>query len=753
MEKKTYPLLYYKLNDNAVLGILVGTEYEVVDKDLRNVKALLSEYLAKQYKKYDEYPYTEIVMPKLKVFQVNVRPAYKNDNGLFPINTALKVPVVAVYGEHENGHFECHLPLFNRNFYYYDAKQFASLVTHFSTNLLNNLAPEELYRHMQFPKPQLDYIHLKVNENRDFNWEEGYERTYPALKKVADPYPPTKAVRRKISAFPEAAWELENKVEEVVDILVNVGSSLLVVGAHGVGKSSVLKQAIKKIVTRNRKQRLGFTFWQMMPQRITATAKYLGEWQQTCEEMVDDLAAANGVLWVMDFIRLLQIGGGGPEDSVAAFLASFINKGKIQIVGEVTPREYESLRRLLPGFADNFQVIKIEELPEKKIHTIMDKFSEYCGKNLKINVSKDAVELSYRLLLRYFPYERFPGKAVKFLAKAVSEAQINQSNKICRPEVLNNFIQQTGMPELFLRDDILLDHKDPERYFNKQIMGQKAVISHLCTTVKVFKAGLNNPHKPITTMLFSGPTGVGKTASAKALANYFFGKGQKRSPLIRIDMSEFQHPGMLSRFIGAGNEVGKLVQEIRERPFSVLLLDEVEKADPSIFDALLTVLDEGVLVDNFGRTTNFRNTIIIMTSNLGATNQRSIGFGGEDAPKYDSAIRDFFRPEFINRIDHVVVFNSLNSSDIKKITEKELEELKQREGFEKRGLKLEFTPAVAAHLSKVGFDVRYGARPLQRAMEMEVVSPLAKWLLEHPTLNNCTLKVDFSGGALKIVRK
>ena len=251
-------------------------------------------------------------------------------------------------------------------------------------------------------------------------------------------------------------------------------------------------------------------------------------------------------------------------------------------------------------------------------------------------------------------------------------------------------------------------------------------------------------------MLFSGPTGVGKTASAKALASYFFGKGQKRSPLIRIDMSEFQHPGMLSRFIGAGNEVGKLVQEIRERPFSVLLLDEVEKADPTIFDALLTVLDEGVLVDNFGRTTNFRNTIIIMTSNLGASNRRSIGFGSSDSPKYDSAIRNFFRPEFVNRIDHIVIFNSLTSKDIEKITLKELEELKQREGFTKRGFQLEFTTAVAAHLSKVGFDERYGARPLQRAIEREIVSPLAQWILANPKVENCKLKVDFQEGELKI---
>jgi len=252
-------------------------------------------------------------------------------------------------------------------------------------------------------------------------------------------------------------------------------------------------------------------------------------------------------------------------------------------------------------------------------------------------------------------------------------------------------------------------------------------------------------------MIFAGPTGVGKTASAKALADYFFGIGQQRSPLIRIDMSEFQHAGQIARFIGAGKEVGKLVQEIRERPFSVLLLDEVEKADPAIFDAFLTVLDEGMLVDAFGRITNFRNTIIIMTTNLGASNRQSIGFGDgmPDEAAYQSAIGKYFRPEFVNRIDSVVMFNALNATDIRTITVKELNDLKQREGFVKFNLDLEYSENLLTHLATVGFDPRYGARPLQRAIEREIVSPLANWLLENKVKNK-KLKLDYSNDKLII---
>lgn len=752
MEKINYPLVYFKIGEHAILGILIGTDFQVVEKDLKSVKSALSEYLKQQYKKFDDYPFLSIEKPQLKIFNIDVRPTYRERTGAYPQSKTLQVPVVAVYGENSNGYFECFLPLMDESFYYYEKKEFSTLTSHFATNFFNGLKPEEIYRYLIYSEPQLDEVSLKVNHSRNFNWDAPqHERRYETLERIAQRFPYDRNMQRNISAFPQVAWELEHKVTEVIEKVINVRSNVLLVGGNGVGKSSVLMQAIKNITSKGRKQKLDFTFWQVRAQRITATSKYLGEWQEMVEKMVDDLEAANGILWLVDFIRLLQIGGGGPEDSVAAFMISFLQQGKIQIIGEVTPNELESVRRLLPGFVENFQIVKIEELPENKIHTILDKFAEYSAQNLKINIEKRALELSYRMLLRYYPYESFPGKAVKFLGQAISQAKIEARNNITRKDVIDNFVKQTGLPELFLRDDLLLNINELKDFFNQKIIGQPKAIEQLTEVVKVFKAGLNNPYKPISTMVFAGPTGVGKTASAKALSAYFFGKGQKRSPLIRIDMSEFQHPSQIARFIGSGREVGKLVQEIRERPFSVLLLDEVEKAAPSIFDALLTVLDEGMMVDAYGRVTNFRNTIIIMTSNLGASNQKSLGFNSkiDDEAVYLSAIGNFFRPEFVNRIDHVVSFSTLSSENIKEITWKELNDLKKREGFVKRGVSLQFTDALVDELAKVGFDERYGARPLQRAIEQMLISPLAKWLLDHNEAESCQLLVDFKGG-LKI---
>ncbi len=751
MRQIKYPLVYYQLRKDAMLGLLVGTDLQLVEKDLRSLRNSLTSYIQKQYKKHDDYWYMDIIEPRLKIFEVKIRPTFRERTGSYPTAQMVKVPVPVIYGATDHGYYECYLPLLEESFYYYDPRQFKSLVNHVATDSLNRLTPEQLHRQLMYTAPQLDIVILKVNEDRMTKQKNyTYQRQYKILERLCVQYPYSKSVRKNISSFPEAAWELEHKVAEVVDSILNLRANLLIVGGHGVGKSSVLRQAIKKLTTKGKKAGMQYTFWQLMSQRLTASAKYMGEWQETSEEMVEELRSANGVLWVVDIIRLLQTGGGGAADSVAAFMLSFLQEGQLQMVGEVTEQELESMRRLLPGFVENFQIVKIEELSEIKVQNILERFGEYSEQNLNIKITAPALTSAYRLLLRYFPYERFPGKAVKFLGQCVNEAQLNNSDRIDQGEVISNFITQTGMPELFLRDEMLLDIGELENHFHSSIIGQPKAVDMLTGIVKVFKAGLNNPAKPVATLLFAGPTGVGKTACAKTLADYFFGKGQKRSPLIRIDMSEFQHPWQISRFIGAGREVGRLVQDIRERPFAVLLLDEVEKAAPSIFDALLTVLDEGILVDAFGRVTNFTNSIIIMTSNLGASNQRSIGFKDTDADEtaYLSAVSSFFRPEFVNRIDNIVMFNALSQDDIRKITLKELRELKEREGFKKKNLELYFTDDLIEHLSRIGFDERYGARPLQRAIEQTIINPMANWLLDHPDAENKSLEVDFDGKLL-----
>ncbi|HMQ50385.1 MAG TPA: AAA family ATPase [Saprospiraceae bacterium] len=746
MERINYPILCYQLQPELVLGLLVGTEVEVLDKDTSSLKANVLDYLQKQYKKHDEFPVFDIVEPRLKMLEIPMRPAYRDRSGSYPFSQSVKVPVPVVFGETAQGNYECHLPLMGESFYYYDPKQFDALVRHGATSLLNQYPPEKLFRLVSYPTPTLETITLKVNYDRDFFWEPPeFQRTYKILGRLAERYPYPKHLRKNIHILPEAAWEMEEVVQTLIEKIVQTRSNVLVVGKQGVGKSAVLQQAIKKISSPAQRQEIGLSFWRIMSQRITASSKYLGEWEQMAEKLIEELSTANGILWVEDVIRLLEIGGEGPEDSMAAFFQYFLQQGRLQLLGECTPQELESIRRLLPGFAQSFQIVQIDELPEYKTIQILQRLAAFSEQNLKITIEEDALRLAYRLLLRYYPYESFPGKAIKFFSQCLNEQMLLDKSGIDKRFVIDTFVRQTGLPELFLRDDLILDTQELSHYFNSQIIGQPMAVNQLSSLVKIYKAGLNNPHKPIYTLLFAGPTGVGKTASCKALANYFFGKGQRKSPLIRIDMSEFQHAYQISRLIGARREPGLLVKEIRERPFSVLLLDEIEKADPSVFDTLLGVLDEGMMVDAFGRVTNFRNTIVIMTSNLGASSRQSIGFSTPDDENtaYHSAIARHFRPEFMNRIDAVVVFRPLDQQSIQEITLKELAEVKKREGITKRRLELLFADALIAHLSKVGFDVRYGARPLQRLIDQWLISGIANWILAHPEAESGQLTVGY----------
>ncbi|MBI1227182.1 MAG: AAA domain-containing protein [Bacteroidetes bacterium] len=744
MEKLTFPLLCFQLNENAVLGLLVGTSYQIVETTPSKVKAALSDHLAKIYKKDGDYPLLELEEPSLRLLETNLRPTYRFSSSAFPLSSKIKITVPLVYGETEPGVYECFLPLLDESFYCYEFGQMDSLARHFISNALDEKSPEEIYRLASYPSPTLEIVTLKIKDDVHFTYTWNVVQSPKVLERLAERYPYPKAIQRNLAAAPDAAWELDTYVAQVVEKLMQQRASVLVVGDNGVGKSAVLRQAFRKLGSFSKKSEAEQSFWRIQAQRFTSSSKYLGEWQETAEELVWELGVMNGILWVEDIARLLREGGKGVEDSVAAYLLPFIQQGKLQVVGEVTPQELESMRRLLPGFVESLQIVELPELPERSLSVVLEKFNAHVLQAHKININTEALATSTRLLRRFYPYESFPGKSIRFLGECVSEAIFQRKNEVSKADVLAQFIRRTGLPELFLRDDLLMDQVALGKFFNEKIIGQEAATEKLTDVIKVFKAGLNNPQKPITTLVFAGPTGVGKTAAAQTLAQYFFGLGQKSSPLIRIDMSEYQHPSQITRFLGTGKEPGRLVQQVRERPFAVLLLDEAEKATPAIFDAFLTVLDEGMLVDAFGRVTNFRNCIIILTTNLGASNRASIGYGSRlpDDETYRSAIGAFFRPEFVNRIDHVVVFQPLSRESITLIAKKELDEVKSREGFAKRRLSIEFSERAVGYIIAVGFHEKYGARPLQRAIEDYFVKNIAKWLLENPAVTDTTLRID-----------
>jgi ATP-dependent Clp protease ATP-binding subunit ClpC len=274
-----------------------------------------------------------------------------------------------------------------------------------------------------------------------------------------------------------------------------------------------------------------------------------------------------------------------------------------------------------------------------------------------------------------------------------------------------------------IADDVPAGSEVHARALQRKVIGQDEACEVAARVLARFKAGLNDPERPCGTLLFVGPTGVGKTELAKQLARYMFGDEAR---MIRLDMSEFMLPGSAARMMEVGRGVSSLAQRVREQPLSLVLLDEIEKAHAEVFDLLLGILGEGRLTDAFGRLVDFRMTLVLMTSNLGAGGKGPVGFGdARDGGAFLRAVRQHFRPELFNRIDNIVSFRSLTPPDILRIVDLELDLANQRTGLLRRNIRLRVSPEARALMAQLGYHPTHGARPLKRVIEEKLITPVA----------------------------
>jgi ATP-dependent Clp protease ATP-binding subunit ClpA len=532
----------------------------------------------------------------------------------------------------------------------------------------------------------------------------------------------------------------DDLVDRVLETLAGPGrSSVLLVGGREVGKTTLLHEIAARLVAGDVPLPLrGRRLWRLPANELIAGARYTGMWQDRVRNLVVALRSTGAICVMDDPIPIIDAGRwSGSDNNASRLLRPYVESGDITIVCESTPEQVHAAHRKEPSFVDAFHRLDVSEPGIDEAREIAMLGAARLGGAVDVEVAPDAVDAAIELTRRYEPYRCFPGKAVRLLEDAVRERG-EGAERLGREEVTAAFARRSGLPLALLSDEVPLDLAAVREHFESRVLGQPEAREAMVGLIGVLKAGLSDPGKPLGSFFFVGPTGVGKTELAKALAELLFGS---RERVARFDLGEYASGDAVPRLIGSGwrsDEDGELVRAIREQPFSVVLLDEIEKAHWSVFDALLAVLGEGRLTGAGGDTSDFRNAIVLMTSNLGAAESGSpLGFGaGRDERDrlrrhYVDEAESFFRPEFFNRIDRVVVFDPLDEATVRQIARRELGRLLMREGVVRRRLLVEVDEDAIDALAAAGFHPRYGARPLQRELERAVIQPLAALIVEQ----------------------
>jgi ATP-dependent Clp protease ATP-binding subunit ClpC len=519
--------------------------------------------------------------------------------------------------------------------------------------------------------------------------------------------------------------------------------SLLFVGPRGAGKSALVRRIARGLMDRSRgkgaaKRRL----WATSADRIVAGMIYLGMWQQRCLAIVKELDGSGDVLFVdrlADAMAPMHDGS-----SITDLMTSAIVSGELTLFAECDEAELVRARQKNPALLDAMRVVRVPEASPAQVIALLEPYGQRLDP--PVSLSTDAARRLVELLAAFRRDTAFPGKAVQF----VSYCSLHKHTQLSLADVTATFAAWSGLPVDLLAPERALDTAAIAMQLEKGVVGQAAACHVAARVIARLKAGLDDPQRPVGALLFAGPTGVGKTELAKQLARYLFGDADR---LVRVDMSEITTPAAIARLITPSPAGMSLADRIRRQPLSVVLFDEIEKADDAAFDLLLGVLGEGRLTDALGRLIDFRMSLIVMTTNLGAADPRPAGFSSDPSAATDpsGAIKSFFRPELIGRLDSVVAFRPLPPAALERIVELELDKLRVRPGFVARNLRLELSPAARSRLAALGHDAKLGARPLRRTIEDLVVAPLAERMAREPSWRDQTITIAARGEAGDIV--
>jgi ATP-dependent Clp protease ATP-binding subunit ClpC len=509
--------------------------------------------------------------------------------------------------------------------------------------------------------------------------------------------------------------------------------SLLVSGEQMVGKTSFLRLFAQRIAAD------GWSVFEASGADLQADQIYIGQLEGRIRQVVEELGKARRTIWYMPDIVQLALSGthSGQSATMLDQIIPAIAAGRLVIWAEATPKGTARLVRIKPSLRGLFETVTIEPLsPDDTLslaRDVIDAMAEKAGVRFDPECAKVALDTASQ----YLGTGGLPGSVLLMLKLTAIRAE-QTSDAIAPRRVLETLSQLSGLPLSILDTKEQLDLKSIRDFFTARVIGQDEAVQAMVERIAMLKAGLNDPDKPIGVFLFAGPTGTGKTELAKAVSEYLFGSVER---MIRLDMSEFQIHDSMSKILGQNSssaiEADSLINRVRKQPFSVVLLDEFEKAHPNIWDLFLQAFDEGRLTDATGLVADLRHCLIILTSNLGATAHRSLGLGF--APQADvftkeqvmRAISQTYRPEFQNRLDKVIVFRPLTRELMRGILKKQLAALLDRRGLKDRAWAIEWESSASEFLLEKGFSPEMGARPLKRAIDQYVVAPLAAIIVER----------------------